>query len=332
LPRIGEISRMLRPAFLATILIAATACDKAKELANAATAGRGAEAAEAPPAERLNLSKKPDILFQIFGEKDDPRMIPIAALVGGKLKQIVLSGPGWRQFDAMYQRSGATYSVYRDGRRVGAVRVKQGMWEVPDQPLYSLPSCQQLTPLASVTTSGDVGAGFSVELVASTARLGGVRGKGMSPAQASATARAVGRSVAAANAISADALDSLDFRGLAIATGATAEPTIVASFIASNAEERANSDGTTTHVFAIADRTAAGYEATYMHAVKGAAASAEYRRYVDHLDLTGDGVDEIFLEGWQYGGDTQLLVLSYRSGHWTEIFRGRSNWCLDGRR
>jgi hypothetical protein len=323
---------MQRLAILATILIVATACDKAKELADAATSGRGAQAAEPPPAERLDLSKKPAILFQIFGEKDDPRMIPIAALVGGAIKSIVLTGPGWRQFDALYQRSGSTYSVYRDGHRVGTARVKQGMWEAPDQPLYSLPSCEQLTPLASVVTEGNIGAGYSVELFASSARLGAARGKGMAASQASATARAVGRSVAAANDISAEALDSLDFRGLAITTGATAEPTIVASYIASNAEERANSDGTTTHLFAIADRTAAGYEATYMHAVRGAAASAEYRRYVDHLDLTGDGTDEILLEGWQYGGDTQLVVLGFRGGRWTEVFRGRSNWCLDGKR
>jgi hypothetical protein len=323
---------MLRLAILATILIVATACDKAKEIANAATSGRGAQAAEPPPSERLDLSKKPNILFQIFGEKDDPRMIPIASIVGGSLKQIVLTGQGWHQFDALYQRSGMTYAIYRDGRRVGVARVKQGMWEVPEQPLYSLPSCEQLTPLASVVTEGDVGAGFTVELFATSARLGSARGKGMSVAQARTTARAVGQSVAAANAISAEALDSLDFRGLGIVTGATSEATIVASYIASNAEERANSDGTTTHVFTIADRTAAGYEATYMHAVKGAAASAEYRRYIDHLDLTGDGVDEILLEGWQYGGDTQVLVLAFRSGRWTEIFRGRSNWCLDRRK
>ena len=29
----------------------------------------------------------PDILFQIFGEKEDPRMIPIAAIVDGQLKE-----------------------------------------------------------------------------------------------------------------------------------------------------------------------------------------------------------------------------------------------------
>jgi hypothetical protein len=323
---------MQRLATLATILIAATACDKAKELANAATSAGGAQAAEPLPAERLDLSRKPDILFQVFGEKDDPRMIPVAALVARTIKPIVLTGSGWRQFDALYQRSGSTYAVYRDGRRVGAARVKQGMWEVPDQPLYSLPSCEQLTPLASVATSGDIGNGFTVELFASSARLAAAHGKGMAPAQASATARAVGRSVAAANEISAEALDSLDFRGLAISTGATTEPTIISSYMPSNAEERANSDGTTTHLFAIADRTAAGYETTYMHAVKGAAASAEYRRYVDHLDLTGDGVDEILLEGWQYGGDTQLLVLGFHGGRWTEVFRGRPNWCLDGKR
>ena len=322
---------MPRLAILATILIVATGCDKAKEIASAATSGRGAQAAEPPAAEQLDLSRKPNILFQIFGEKDDPRMIPIAVLKGGTVKQISLSASGWRQFDALYQRNGSSYHIYRDGRLVGTARVKQGMWEVPDQPLYSLPSCQQLTPLSSVVAEGNVSPGFTVELFATAARIGSARGKSYTASQASTTARAVARSVAAANDIAPATLDSLDFRGVAIVTGATAEPTIIASYIASNAEERANSDGTTTHIFAIADRTAAGFEPSYLHAVNGPAASAEYRRYVDHLDLTGDGVDEIILEGWQYGGDTQVLVLGYRGGRWTEIFRGRPNWCLDGK-
>jgi hypothetical protein len=81
-------------------------------------------------------------------------------------------------------------------------------------------------------------------------------------------------------------------------------------------------------VFAIADRSGDRYAATFTHAVNASTVTAMYRRYVDHLDLTGDGVDEIVLEGWQAGGDTYLMVLGFREGKWTEVFRGSSSWCV----
>jgi hypothetical protein len=42
-------------------------------------------------------------------------------------------------------------------------------------------------------------------------------------------------------------------------------------------------------------------------------------------------VDEIILEGWTYGGDTFLTVLGWKNGKWSEVYRARSNWCLDER-
>jgi hypothetical protein len=55
----------------------------------------------------------------------------------------------------------------------------------------------------------------------------------------------------------------------------------------------------------------------------------EYRRLIDHLDLTGDGVDEIVLEGWHTGSDSFLVFLHYHDGHWREIARGATSWCGD---
>jgi hypothetical protein len=83
----------------------------------------------------------------------------------------------------------------------------------------------------------------------------------------------------------------------------------------------------------MADRDATGaYHATYAHLLHGPLGTASFRRYFDHLDLTGDGVEEIILEGWQYGGDTFLSVLGWKNGSWQEVFRSRPNWCLDERR
>ena len=318
---------MIRHAVLATILVVALGCDKAKELAGGARAQ-----AAVPASEQLDLSSKPEILFQVFGERDDPRIIPIATIDQGRLKPIVLSAAGWKQFDAIYFRSGTSYSLFRDGRPAGTVEIRQGMWEKAN-PLYSLPRCELLTPLAAVTMDNSLRTGYTVEYLASTANLGAApSGKPFTADQAETAARALGSAVGIDAGISRRTLDSLDFRAVSIMTGTTEAPTIVASYVDPGAEMSSGSEGKTAHVFAIGDRDAAGgYQASFTHTVNGSVSSAEYRRYVDHLDVDGDGVDEIVLEGWESGGDTFLSVLSYDSGRWRESYRARSSWCLDGR-
>lgn len=298
------------------------ACDRAKSL----SAG-GADAAEAPAGPRLDLSARPTIVFQIFGERGDPRMIPVAAVVNGALQRIELDPDGWRKLDATYMRAPATVRVYQDGDRIGEATVRQGMWEKAGEPLYTLPACEVLTPLAAVSLGEGIKGSFTVEFLATTADIPDrPAGAAMPPAQAEQAARDVAYGVGARASIAHGALDSLDFRAVAVHTGATPHPTLVASFIDDNA---AGTSGNARHVFIVADRVGDRYAGTYSHAVNGAAGTATYRRYVDHLDVTGDGIDEIFLEGWQAGGDTYLIALGFRDGEWSEVYRGRSNWCLD---
>jgi hypothetical protein len=303
-------------------------CDKAKTLGSAE---RSAEAA-VPAAPTLDLSERPDILFQVFGERDDPRMIPIAAIQRGSIKPIELTEDGWRTFDSLYTRSGASYTLYRDGQKAGTVQVRQGMWEKADEPLYSLPNCSRLTPLASVGVHSPGDIGFTLELMAGSATLGRASARPSSTTDAiTATGRRIADAAATEVGIEASQLEKLNFRALGIPTGSSAQPTIMSSYMNEQADADAGG-GRVVHVFTLADAKASGtYENSFMHVANGSATNAEYRRYVDHLDITGDGVDEIVLEGWKSGGDTYLMILGFREGQWTEVFRGRPSWCLDQR-
>ena len=316
---------MSRLAILATILIVAAGCDKAS------FGGRESEdVAEPPAAERFDLSQKPDVLFQVFGERDDPRMIPVASIENGKLAPINLGAQGWRDFDSLYTRSGGTATIYHDGRAAGTATVRQGMWEKADAPLYSLPGCRLLKPLAAVTLSGAPTEGYTVEYLASTAELKSRTGRvAMQKDVAARTARALGYAVGKPAGLADVTLDSLDFYATAIATGASEEPTLVASFIDPGAQGDSTSGARAAHLFVIADRKGGDYVPTFRHVVNGSAGEAMYRRYLDHVDIDGDGVDEIVLEGWQYGGGTQTLVLAFRDGAWVETFRAAASWCLD---
>ncbi len=313
---------MTRFAALAALLTVAAGCDKTKALG-----GSRDESESAVTVDQVDLNAKPDILFQVFGERDDPRMIPIGVLSGTQMRPIVLTPDGWRRFDQLYLRSGTTYTLFADGEAAGRATIRQGMWE-KTEPLYSLPRCKQLVPLAAVSIEGRPTDDYAVEFFASTRPLGHAR-TGRSPvaADVSRIGRDVGYQVGAAAGLSKASLDSLDFRAIGVPTGATPDPTIVGSFVDPNAPE--GEGGATGHVFVIADRRDGQYAPTFRHSAKGAASEADYRRYVDHLDLTGDGVDEILIEGWRAGGGTSLIVVGFRNGRWEELFRGRDNWCLD---
>ena len=314
---------MKRLALIATILVAAAGCDKAKSLFGL---GRPPEP-EGPPLEaRLDLSKRPDVLFQLFGERDDPRMVPVAAIIDGSLKPIELTASGWREFDAMYTRANKSYSLYQDGAAIGEVRVRRGMWERSGEPLYSLPGCRLVTPLSAVELHTDAHLSYTVEALAATSGVA-VRAKPSAKVSKGLDTRArrIAFDVARAAGIDSASLRPSAFRFIAINTGATKSPTLVASFLDPESSDR---NGSTAHVFALADDAGGGYQPTFRHTASGIVGGAEFRRYIDHLDVNGDGVDEIVLEGWQFAGETYVAVLGYANGEWREIFRGRSSWCL----
>ncbi len=316
---------------LATILIVATGCDKAKEFVRA---GQTSGPPQLSPGEELDLTGKPDVLFQVFGESSDPRMVPIAAIVGGKLKAIRLSPSGWRKFDEMYQRPGKSYALYQSGMASGSVDVKRGMWSDTADALYALPGCATLTPMSSVKVNGRLASDFTLEFLASSATMGKPRaGAPMNQDSVNRIAKSIARDVAKSVGIKDAKLDSLSFRAMAFYTGASAAPTIIASFIDESAEKPASIATRTTHLVVFADKDSSGqYHATFSHRINGPLAAAAFRRYFDHLDVDGDGVDEIVLQGWQFGGDTFLSVLGWREGKWQEIYRTRANWCLDERK
>lgn len=316
-----------RLAWIATVLVVASACDKAH-----ASGRPGAASHHIASEPQLDLRSHPDLLFEVFGDPNDPRMIPIAAIEHGQLQEISLDTTGWRRLDAEYLRNSKSYDMFEDGRVAGTVQIRRGMWERDDQ-LYSLPGCHLLTPMAAVRLKDQsTHPTFTVEYLASTAALGHQHAvKSMPSADVERIARAIGAQVAKTVGISQSVLDSLDFHAVAFPSGNGPWPTIVAGFIDPAAENPASTQETTTHLIVIADRDSAAsdYHPTYMHRVQGPLASSTFRRFFDHLDVTGDGVDEIFLEGWQFGGDTYLSVLSWQGGKWEELYRTRTKWCLD---
>lgn len=313
------------------ILAFAAGCDKAKAPRAAADEVRPSGA----PA--LALANRPTLLFEVFGEREDPRVLPVAAIVGSSIVGIGLTERGWHALDSMYFAPGATLSLYRDGQLAGTATITRGMW-TGEGPLQQLPGCAVMRPVAAarLETKGG-GDRNAVEFVATSAPLTrrAASRNVMPMAVVDSIARAVGRDVAEHHGVQASDVDALEFTARALLTGAagaaapTGRPTIVASFMDATAGELGPGAGFSTNVLTLADQIDGSWQATYRHVASGDARAVEFQRLLDHLDLDGDGVDEVLLEAWHYAAESQLVVLRFTAGQWHETLRVPLGWCLD---
>jgi len=313
------------------ILASATGCDKSQGKAEKVDA----ITPDGSPA--LDLAANPQLLFQVFGGKDDSQIIPLAAVVDGAIHPIGLTSAGWHALDRTFFAAGASYPIYRDDQTVGRATVLRGMWPADSAPLYTLPGCSALVPRAHVKLAFDQQRTDStIEFVASSAPLAQhppFKGTLASGSEVMKLGHEFGHAVGKKADMDAAELDALDFHARQIVTGATDAPTLLVSFVDPNAGDLGGGLGHTSHLFVLADRNAAGeYEPSYRHAASGDAKTVEFQRLVDHLDVNGDGIDEIILEAWHYGADNDLVVLSFRNAQWHEVLRVKQSWCLDAKK
>ena len=310
LPYPPSLRSIFGVAALATILTATTGCDKQAETAEVV--------------HRTNLANRPNVVFLLFGDRSDPRLLPVATTIDGQVDAVSLDAQGWHEFDHLYFRPGTQISLYRDGQPDGDGEIRRGMWDATGA-LYTLPGCRALKPLAAVKPRASNANDVMLERIATSGRLATGPTHGPIPSSALDSARAVALRVAQREGITRNARAGLDLAVSAVHTGATPSPTLVASYM----ERGGGIQGRPRHVFVLADRQAGEYTPTFVHSADDSL--PEFRRFIDHVDITGDGLDELLLEGWANGGDSFLLFMRYTNGKWREMARGETSWCAEKR-
>lgn len=278
----------------------------------------------------IDPTARPTLLYHVFGSREFPKAVPIAALVDGTLTPIVLSDAGWRQLDSLAFASGTRLSIYRDGGAAGEAEVTRGMWPADSAPLYAIRGCRSLVPQAAVQLRSTVPTEESVEFLGSSVPLPQSGATTAAPVStATSVARPIADSLAQAADIGPEDIKADDFHARWLRTGVgTSGHTLLISQLDPNAGDEGPGAGNTAHLFALADETAGKWLPTYAHAAAGAARAVEFQRLVSHADLTGDGVSEIVVEAWRYAATPDLVVLRWQEGKWREHFRLRQDWCL----
>jgi hypothetical protein len=314
-------------ALLAGVLIWTVGCDKS------GTQPAPSDAITPAGAPALDLAARPQLLFQLYGDRDDLRLAPLVAVQNGTMKPIGLTRRGWKLLDSLYFAPGTKYPVYHDDVEAGEVLITRGMWTGGQGSPSPSAGCQSPRPLAAVKlTLRQPRAEPYVEMVASTTPLAAhprFQGKLLTEAEVTKIGRAFGHEVGKKAGLDTAELDSLDFHARLLITGAAAEPTLLVSFIDPSSGNLGPGAGRTMHVFALGEPTGGSYTPSYRHAVTGSARTVEFQRIVDHLDVNGDGVDELIVEAWRYGADNDLVVLAFKDGEWRETLRVNQGWCLD---
>jgi hypothetical protein len=296
---------------VASILNLASACNK-----------RITDTADEP--KQTSLAGKPRALMLVFGDRSDPRAVPIATLADGKITPIMLDTEGWRGFDRLYFPTGTTLHAYRRGQSVGEATIRRGMWD-GDEPLYALPGCHALRPLAALKLPPSKESSVMLEMLATSDPLAEPPPRRNALPAEMDSARVFLARAAQREGLTKAAREELDLVVDAVSTSATPYPSLVGWYL----ERGSGLTGKPRHVFAIGDYSDSthSYLTSFVHVPDDSL--REFRRFVDHADLTGDGVDEIVLEGWRSAGESFLVFLQFSGGHWREVARGATSWCAD---
>jgi hypothetical protein len=308
---------MRRSALILSILAFAAGCDKAKKPNE-----------DRPPTPTFDVATKPPLVFEVFGNRDTTRLVPIAAIVNGQVKPIVLTGAGWKALDSAYFQVGAEYPVFRDGQLAGTVKVTQRMWERDSEPLYELPGCREVRPMAAVRLSTKVSLDPAFEFLSLSVPRANTPPGTAGPKDLTAEGRALAATALRTVRLDTADIDTASFNVRSLHVTGGAKPTLAVSQVDENAGDTGPGAGHTTHFLILGDDPdGKGYQTTYQHLESGEARSVQFQRLLDHLDLTGDGTDEVVLESWRYAGTNDLVVLSRSSGKWHETMRVPQDWC-----
>ena len=314
-PRLRGVALRVLPWGLALL---GASCDATARVKNALKPDEGNPAWRGDSA---LLATHPDVLFRVTRDRDGSRVVPLATMGPRGFRLLSLSDRAWRAFDLDYLFSGKSLTPYRDGRSLTPVTSIRGMWE--GAPLDTIDGCTILLP-AAVAPIPD-----GVEFFTSGTRPPLKPVRPLSAGELEAAINMVPTLIAPSAGIAMSMLPRYRRDVYVAETGTGSRPSIVVVY--DDPEVVADSvllmGARPRQLVVVLDQGVYGYRPTFTYATLGSRRSPPRFRYLDHIDMDGDGKSELFFGLGVRRAPLFTIVLRFEAEAWREVLRNKRQRC-----
>lgn len=282
-------------------------------------------------ADSVFLASRPQILFRVVElPGEGPRIVPIYAKDRAGSTKLALTSKGWRALDSMYMHAGSIGTFYKNGQPSTRGGIQRGMWDAKLPVLDTIQGCRFPLPSARLLETGVAAGGESIPAFFAVPDLGKQRyaHAAITPAVRDAISNIpllVGPTSGVPRAKLLKYKPTIDV----ISTGVSKSPTIVAVYDDPTPIPTKPDwiNVVPRQLIAILDRGSLGYTPDYTYTTLGLPGTPATLRYLDNLDIDGDGVSEIIFGMQRSDRPLYLVVLKHYESGWRELYRRGNSRC-----
>lgn len=269
------------------------------------------------------LAAKPEFLFRMLRDSTGERVFPMATVGSLGFRPIAFGDRGWRAFDLLYLQKGTRLTSYHEGVATGATEMTRGMWDPPTDPLDTLPGCPVVVPSGKATVSQNTW------LLTSGKRPPLKPVTPLSSAELQAALSTVSTLVAPTSGIAGAILAKYRREVFVVASGIGSRPSIVVLYDdpESLSDTVASIAQRPRQLVVVLDRGVYGFRPSYTFTTLGNRRAAPRIRFLDYLDVDGDGRAELFFGLRNPRPQLYTIVLRFENENWREILRFEGNRC-----
>lgn len=296
----------------AVTVLAASGCDKVK--------ARLYPEAKAPVDEAwlrdsAFVAREPRILLRTVKVGNQELLMPIAVLANSNLRNLRMSKRGWIALDISAFGDGQTVIPVRNGLPGSPAPIRQRMWEKPGQPLDSIPLCPNMIPvIKAALPEGTSLAILNYKLPTNM--------KSLSADEIESALSVVPNLVAPTLGIKGAQLARYK-RSVHQILRTDGPPAVLAEYH----DDGPQSDTGTVasrrprHLTVVLEKGVYGYRASWNYATTGSESDRPILRYIDSMDVDGDGRSELFFGVTIPDGTSYTIVFRQKHDSWVEMWR-----------
>jgi hypothetical protein len=317
-PRLaGAVRRALVPALVSALVVLA-GCDRIKRQLDRET-DPTANVDGDWQVDSTFLASKPGIVFRVLDHAKGRVVAPIATFGKQGFRRFRLRPRAWRAFDLQYLQAGSTLHAVSGGRAGADVKMTRGMWESVGA-LDTMPQGCSVVPIGVADASAD-----TKLVIANDAP----KPKAVSPLSAGELEAALANVptlIAPSSGIGTSMLGRYKREVHQVPSGISDRPSIIVTY-----DDPEQVPDTLRPIaqrprqfIVILDKGVYGYRSSYTYTTLGNALTPPRLRFVDFLDVDGDGKSELFFGftikvGGRLFDATQ--VMRFENDSWREVMR-----------